>query len=58
MSVGQFLRMGGYAAFVWPSYALATLVILINIFSARRSLREGQRAARRRFQSSAGSEQS
>lgn len=54
MSIGQFLRMGGYAAFVWPSYALAALVILINILSARRSLREGQRTARRRFESGAG----
>jgi heme exporter protein CcmD len=55
MSICQFLRMGGYAAFVWPSYALAVLVILINILSARRSLHEGQRAARRRFESGDGS---
>ena len=54
MSFSQFVRMGGYAAFVWPSYALAALVILINILSARRSLREGRRAARRRFESGTG----
>ncbi len=57
MSLGQFLRMGGYAVFVWPSYALAALVILINIVSARRVLREGQRAAKRRFESGHGSGQ-
>ena len=55
MNIGQFVRMGGYAAFVWPSYALAVVVILINILSARRSLREGQRAARQRFESGRGS---
>jgi heme exporter protein D len=57
MSLGQFLRMGGYAAFVWPSYGLAALVIVINIVSARRTLREGQRAAKRRFESAPGSAQ-
>jgi heme exporter protein D len=57
MSLADFLHMGGYAAFVWPSYALAALVILINILSARRALREGQRAARRRFETGLESRQ-
>ena len=26
-AVGNYLAMGGYAAFVWPAYAVATIVI-------------------------------
>ena len=48
MSVSQFLAMGGYAAYVWPCYGLAALVIGLNILSARRSLRQARQAARRR----------
>jgi heme exporter protein D len=32
----HFLRMGGYAAFVWPSYALALAVLGWNVWAARR----------------------
>jgi heme exporter protein D len=55
MSLREFVHMGGYAAFVWPSYALAVIVIQANISAARRSLREAQRLARRRIQSAQGS---
>lgn len=55
MSLAHFLHMGGYAAFVWPSYALAALVVHLNVLAARRSLREAQRAARRRLGMLAGS---
>jgi heme exporter protein D len=33
MSVEQFLNMGGYGWYVWPSYALTALVLLINCLS-------------------------
>ena len=35
--LAQYLSMGGYAAFVWPSYALA-VVLLVGVFvlAARR----------------------
>jgi heme exporter protein D len=35
--LAQYLSMGGYAVFVWPSYALA-VVLLIGVFvlAARR----------------------
>jgi heme exporter protein CcmD len=46
--MSDFLRMGGYAAFVWPSYALTLGVILLNIFWARRSLARASAEARRR----------
>lgn len=31
MSLSDFFNMGGYAAFVWPSYALAFFVLLFNV---------------------------
>ena len=45
----QFLQMGGYAVYVWPSYALAGLVVGLNIYWARRSLRSAQTESRRRL---------
>ena len=29
--MSEFLRMGGYAAFVWPSFALAAVVVAWNV---------------------------
>jgi heme exporter protein CcmD len=34
--VNAFLAMGGYAAFVWPAYALGAAVFAWNIWAARR----------------------
>ena len=48
MSIAHFLAMGGYAVYVWPCYALALLVVGLNILWARRSLQLAQREARRR----------
>ena len=45
----KFLEMGGFAVYVWPSYALTALVVGLNIYWARRSLREAQAEARRRL---------
>ena len=45
----QFLQMGGYALYVWPSYALAALAVGLNIYWARRSLRSAQSESRRRL---------
>jgi len=47
----QFLQMGGYAVFVWPSYALTAVVVGLNIYWARRSLRDAQTETRRRIAS-------
>ena len=30
-SWSEFIHMGGYAAFVWPSYALALVVLVANV---------------------------
>ena len=32
----EFLRMGGYAAYVWSCFGLAAAVLAWNIMSARR----------------------
>ena len=44
----QFLDMGGYAAFVWPAYAVTLAVIVLNIFWAHRALARSRAEARRR----------
>lgn len=45
----EFLEMGGYARFVWPSYALTFAVVLLNVYWARRSLESAREQARRRL---------
>ncbi len=45
----HFVHMGGYAAFVWPSYGLTLLAILYNIGAARRLLARSRQDARRRL---------
>ncbi|MGH8231110.1 MAG: heme exporter protein CcmD [Steroidobacteraceae bacterium] len=45
----RFLQMGGYAAYVWPCYALTAVVVALNIRWACASLRSAQRDARRRL---------
>jgi heme exporter protein D len=47
--VSQFLDMGGYAAFVWPAYAVTFAVVLLNIVWARRALARSRAEARRRL---------
>lgn len=44
-----FLAMGGYAAYVWPSYGLTLGVIILNIIWARRLLLKSREEARRRL---------
>jgi heme exporter protein CcmD len=45
----QFLDMGGYAAFVWPAYAVTLAVIVLNIVWAHRALARSRAEARRRL---------
>lgn len=47
--MNDFLAMGGYARFVWPAYAITFATIFINIWMARRLLRNAQTEARRRL---------
>lgn len=41
--------MGGYAAYVWPSYGLTLVIIILNIVWARRLLARSREEARRRL---------
>ena len=47
--MSEFLYMGGYARFVWPSYGLTLAVMLLNILWARRALTRAATDARRRL---------
>ena len=38
-SLHEFLTMGGYAAYVWPAYAIAALVVAVNAISPGLRLR-------------------
>jgi len=31
MSIEEFLSMGGYAQFVWPSYGLVLVILIVNL---------------------------
>jgi heme exporter protein CcmD len=52
--MSTFWSMGGYAAFVWPSYALTLIVIVLNIVWARRALSRARLEAARRSAGKAG----
>jgi heme exporter protein D len=47
--VSEFFNMGGYAAYVWPSYGLTLVIIVYNIVAARRLLARSREEARRRL---------
>ena len=46
----HWLQMGGYWMYLWPSYLLTLLVVVLNIVAARRSLRTARAEVRRRLQ--------
>lgn len=50
MSMSEFFYMGGYATYVWSSYALALIVLIANLlspyFRKKRLIRELARKAR------------
>jgi heme exporter protein D len=48
-----FLDMGGYAAYVWPAYAVTLVVLLLNVAWARGALTRALAAARRRLSTQA-----
>jgi heme exporter protein CcmD len=45
----EFLQMGGYAKYVWPSYAITFAVVGLNIIWARRSYARARAEALRRL---------
>lgn len=42
-AVATFLAMGGYAGFVWPSFALTFAVVIGLAVASRRALRKAER---------------
>ena len=44
-----FLDMGGYAAYVWPAYAVTLTVVVLNILWASRAFARARADARRRL---------
>jgi len=50
----HWLNMGGYWPFLWPSYALTLLVVVLNIYFARKSLAEARADVRRRLAAQRG----
>ncbi len=49
MNWTEFLAMGGYAIYVWPSFALTAVVLIYNVYSARRNHAEAIAQANRRL---------
>jgi heme exporter protein D len=42
--IKEFLAMGGYAAYVWPAYLVAALVMAGQVVSTLRALRRREAA--------------
>lgn len=49
MSASEFFNMGGYAFYVWTSYGLALLVLLIVFFRPMLTYRQVMRELRSKF---------
>ena len=49
----HWLAMGGYWPYVWPSYLLTLLVLVLNVGSAQRSAQRARTDAQRRAQGAA-----
>jgi heme exporter protein CcmD len=56
MTSGNFWSMGGYARYVWPCFAFAFLVLVWNLWSARRYRAAARRRAIRALLMAAGAE--
>jgi heme exporter protein D len=46
--MAEFLQMGGYAVFVWPSYGIAAMVLWLNWYLPRKQLEQELRQLKRR----------
>jgi heme exporter protein CcmD len=45
----DWFALQGYGVYVWPSYVLTALVVVLNVVWARSSARAARQAARRRL---------
>jgi heme exporter protein D len=46
-SLSDYLTMGGYAAFVWPAYGVAALVLIAFTIDSWRRVKRAETALRR-----------
>ena len=46
--MSEFFSMGGYAAYVWPSYGLAAILLWLNWYLPKRQQQQLLRQLRRR----------
>jgi heme exporter protein D len=42
--MSEYFAMGGYAAFIWPSYGVAALLLVVLFLLSARRLRAAERA--------------
>ncbi|MGE5624247.1 MAG: heme exporter protein CcmD [Bacillota bacterium] len=47
-SLHEFLTMGGYAVYVWPAYAIAAVILLLNAVGPVRRLARLRASLRRK----------
>lgn len=48
-SWSEFIHMGGYAFYVWTSYAIGVVVIVANIFMPLRARTQAVKTLQRRY---------
>ena len=48
-ALSDLFDMGGYAGYVWPSYVLTFVVVVLNVVWARRLFARSREEARRRL---------
>ena len=51
MSVSEFFHMGGYATFVWTSYGIALVVLVLNWVLPYQQHKQNKRKLQRQFRS-------
>ena len=49
MSLSEFFNMGGYAVFVWSSYGLALVVLVLNWFLPYQQHQQNIKKLKRQF---------
>jgi heme exporter protein D len=42
--MSEYLAMGGYAAFIWPSYGVAAILLVVLFLLSARRLQAAERA--------------
>lgn len=56
-ALAEFVHMGGYAFFVWTSYAIVALILALNLWLAVRRDRDLRRRLRRMLATSSAQTQ-